>query len=284
MLFHLLGMAEVMIAYEPADSYLHRIHPLTKLALMLFVIIAGMYISGPTFPWGLNMGLFILLVIIALTGKIPLGKELRDRGGYIFAIVSILFVGNLIFSRGVEVLNNPNVRVYFKIEPIIYATSAGLNFAISKTLLILSSIVVVIILLKSTRLADLSHALIKIGVPYSIATIITTSFRCVPMVIDGLLIVYNAERARGLELDKGTRRERIRQWQLLMTPLLIVLLKWVDQMTIVFQSRGLDFSARSRTRLREVPFRAFDGVVISVLLVSLISFIVANQLGYIDVN
>lgn len=284
MLFNLLGMAESLVTYEPGSSYLHRLHPLSKLALMGFVIVGGMYISGPTFPWWLNFALFALLVIIAVTGRMPLKKEMQLRGGYIFAIVSILFIGNLIFSRGVEVLNKPNVKVYFTIPPFIYATSAGLNFAISKTLLILSSIVVVIILLKSTRLSDLSHALTQIGVPYSVATILATSFRCIPMVIDGLLIVYNAERARGLELDKGSRRERIRQWQLLMTPLLIVLLKWVDQMTIVFQSRGLDFSKRARTRLREVPFRPVDALIILALVVFLGGFIAANQLGFIHAN
>jgi len=277
-------MAESLIAYEPVDSYLHRIHPISKITLLAFVIVGGMYMSGPTWPWWLNFSILILLLAISIAGKIPLGKEVKARGGYVGAIIVILFFGNLIFSRGVEVLDNPNVQVYLVIEPFIYASSAGLNFAISKTLLIISSIIVVIILLKSTRLADLSYALTKIGMPYSIATILATSFRCVPMVIDGLYIVYNAERARGLELDKGGTRDRIRQFRQLITPLMIVLLKWVDQMTIVFQSRGLDFSTRYRTRLRELPFHAIDWLITGVLLVGLIGFLAAHQFGYIDLR
>jgi energy-coupling factor transport system permease protein len=286
MFFKLLAMAESLITYEPVDSYLHRLHPLTKMTLLIFVIVGGMYVSGPNYPWILNFVILILLITVAVTGKIPLGKELRERGAYILVIVTILFFGNLIFARGGEesYATNPNVKIYFEIPPFIYATSVGLNYAISKTILILSSIIVIIILMKSTRLADLTHALNKVGVPYSVATITATSLRCVPMVVDGLLIVYNAERARGMELDKGGARARIKQWQQLITPLMMVLMKWVDQMTVVFQSRGLDFSSKKRTRLRTLPFRTSDLLITTTLIIVLVGFITANLLGLLVFN
>ena len=101
------------------------------------------------------------------------------------------------------------------------------------------------------------------------------------MVVDGLLITYNAHRARGMELERGGFRQRIRQWQMLITPLVMVLLKWIDQMTIVFQSRGLDFSTRHRTRLREQPFRWVDSLMSAILTVTLLGFVVAHRLGYV---
>jgi energy-coupling factor transport system permease protein len=281
MLFHILSMAETLMNYEPSDRFLHRLNPITKMAIFVLVVIGGMYISGPGYPWWLSFTIFVALVLLGLTGGIPLGKELRLRGAYILAIVIVVFLGNLLFARGGERTNldNVNPEMLLQIPPFIYITSISFNFALAKTLFILNSVLIVIIILKSTRLSDLSHSLQTIGVPYPVAMLSATSLRCVPMVTDGLLIVYNAQRARGFEMDKGSIRERIRQWRALLTPLMLILLKWVDMMSIVFQSRGLDFASRHRTRLRQIPFHAIDALITTAVLGGLVAFIVLHQLG-----
>ncbi len=282
MIMQLLTLAESLMNYEPNDKFLHKLNPLTKMSFLVLVVVGGMYVSGPDFPWWLIGGMFVLLVLLSALGGIPLRKELQLRGVYVLVIVSILFFGNLIFSRGGEettFYNLEDVTVYLSIPPFIYISSVSLNFAISKTLFILCSILVVILLLKSTRLSDLSHSMQSIGTPYPIAMLTTTALRCVPMVTDGLVTVYNALRARGQEMDKGSIKERIKQWGSLLTPLMLVLLKWVDLMSIVFQSRGLDFAARPRTRLRVVPFRVVDGVISFIVLGGMVAFIVLHATG-----
>lgn len=281
MIFHLLHLAESLLTYEPSDRFLHRLNPLTKMALFVVVIAGGMIISGPSYPWLLNLGVTVVLVAMSATGGIPLRKELRLRGVYVLAIVLIILIGNLVFSRGGEggAYNATTPEVYLEVPPFIYISSVSLNFALGKTLYILNSILVVIMLLKSTRLSDLAHSMHTIGVPYPVAMITSTSLRCVPMVSNGLLIVYNARRARGFEMDKGGVRQRIRQWGSLMAPLVLVLLKWIDQMSIVFQSRGLDFGRRRRTRLRVLPFRPVDVLFTTVLLGGLAVFIYLVSTG-----
>ncbi len=281
MILQILNMAESLMNYEPNDRFLHRLNPLTKMSIFFVVVIGGMYISGPNFPWTLSLGMCIALVLLCVAGGIPLRKELRLRGAYILAITMVLFVGNLVFARGGEEVSATGAgpTVYLSIPPFIYVSSVSLNFALAKTLFILSSILVVIMILKSTRLSDLSYSITRVGVPYPVAMLTTTSLRCVPMVTNGLLIVYNAQRARGFEMDKGSLRERIRQWRALLTPLMLMLLKWVDLMSIVFQSRGLDFSTRKRSRLRITPFGAADVVITFIALGGLVAFIVLHQLG-----
>lgn len=285
MIFQILTMAESLMDYQPSDRFLHRLNPLTKLAIVVAVIIGGMYVSGPNFPWLLNFGIFVALILLSITGGIPLRRELELRGAYVIAIVLVVFLGNLIFARGGEgaAFNQVNPTVYVSIPPFIYISSVSLNFALSKTFFILNSILVIILILKSTRLSDLTHSMQTIGVPYPVAMLTSTSLRCVPMVTDGLLIVYNAQRARGLEMDKGGIKERVRQWGLLLTPLMLVLLKWVDLMSIVFQSRGLDFSRRHRTRLRAIPFGPADWIITLAVIGGLLAFIVlvfTHQLNF----
>jgi len=277
-ILNVLGMAESLVSYEPSPRFLHRLNPITKMAMALVVIIGGMYASFPQFPWVINFGIFVVLSLLAMIGGVPLGKEMRLRGGYILAILMVLFLANLIFARGGEgVPYGIRPVTYFAIEPIIYVTSISVNYALAKTLFILDSIVMVIVFLKSTRLADLSYSMQRVGIPYSVATLIGMTLRCVPMVTGGLLTVYNAQRARGLEMDKGPLGLRLRRWGGLLTPLVLVLMKWVDVMSIVFQSRGLDFSKRRRTRLRLLPFGVADALVTIVSIGGLVAFIVWSR-------
>jgi energy-coupling factor transport system permease protein len=277
MIFHILHLADSLITYEPSDRWLHRLNPLTKCMMLVTVVVGGLVLSGPGYPWYFNFSILVSLVIVALTGGVPLRRELRIRGAYLVAIALVLLIGNLVFARGGETGQG---TVYFSLPPFIYVSSLSLNFALSKTLFLLNSILVVIALLKSTRLSDLTHSMQTIGVPYPVATLTSTSLRCIPMVTDGLLIVYNAQRARGMEMDKGGVRDRVRQWSKLLAPLMVVLMKWVDSMSLVFQSRGLDFSARrKRTRLRVLRFGATDAVLTVALLAAVVLLVYASRTG-----
>ena len=287
MIFHILHLADSLMNYEPSDKFMHVLNPITKLAIFLLVVIGGMYVSGPDFPWWLNGGIFVILILISVMGGVPLRRELQLRGTYIVAITLIILIGNLIFARGGESSTSYNLhhtQVYFSIPPFIYISSVSLNFALSKTFFILNSILVIIAILKTTRLADLTHSVQTLGVPYPVAMLTSTSLRCVPMVTDGLLIVYNAQRARGLEMDKGGMAARVKQWGALLSPLMIVLLKWTDLMALVFQSRGLDFGRKQRTRLRVLPFRAADWAITIVVIGGLAAFIVLYQFKFITFN
>lgn len=270
------------MSYEPSDRFLHRLNPITKVVLFIAIVLFGMFTSTPNYPWLLNFAVFIALLVISAIGGVPLLREVRLRGGYIFAIVAIVLIGNLIFGRGGEGGGAYSVKphVYFAIPPFIYVSSVSLNFALEKTFFILYSVLAVLLLLKTTRLADLTHAAQSMGVPYPLAVLGSTSMRCVPMVTDGLLIVYNAQRARGMEMDKGGVVARVKQWGALMGPLILLLLKWVDLMSLVFQSRGLDFTQRHRTRLRAIPLTALDSVIIAALVIGLGAFIGMTLSGH----
>lgn len=277
----ILRLAEALLAYEPRDKFLHRLNPITKLVFLIVVIVAGVYLSEPTVPWLCNLGIFAALTLAGIFGGVSLGSELRRRWPVVAVLVGILLFGNLIFSRGFEA---PNMVIYLRIRPFIDVTNLSLNYALAKSLFLLCSLAVVVLLLKSTRMADLTHSLQRVGVPYAIGQVVATSLRCIPMVVDGLLIVYNAQRARGFELESGSVKKRIGQWRTLLHPLFVVLLKWVDLMSLVFQARGLDFDfGKPRSRLREVPFRIVDAVVLIVGVGALVSAVYAVSGGLIHV-
>lgn len=73
----------------------------------------------------------------------------------------------------------------------------------------------------TTSADDLGLALEQIHVPYSISFTFTTAVRLVPtMAIDAQTVV-DAQRSRGLELDKGNLVKRVRNYIPILIPLII---------------------------------------------------------------
>jgi energy-coupling factor transporter transmembrane protein EcfT len=276
MIFALLEMAEELVSYEHADHWWHRLNPLSKLALFVGVLGFGIFAAAPATPWFYGVTLLATVWIAGELGGIPIYQETRKRKGFIIAIVVMYGIMNLFFGRG-----NVLGRELFYIPPWFRITDLSVQFAISKTSFLLSSLLVVIIVLKSTRLSDMTYALTRVRVPFALSMIAATSIRCIPMVTSGLRISYNAQRARGLELDRGGFRERVKQIRFLLMPLMVMLLKTVDQMTIIFQSRGLDFASRPRTHLRELPLTLKDWVLIAINIGGLAALSLLIGLGII---
>lgn len=275
-LFELLGIAESLVKYEPSKGYLHTMNPLSKLALVISVFGLGIFAAAPGVKWFWGLSLFLATCLICFTGGVHLYQEFKNRKTYIIAIVLIFGVMNLFFGRGTEV-----GKVFFHIPPWFTVTDLSIQFAVAKTLFLLTSIVVFTTLLKSTHLTDLTYSISKAGIPYAVAMITATSIRCVPMVTNTLKITYNAQRARGLDLDKGNVKQRIKHMGSLMSPLILILLKTIDLMAIVFHSRGLDLSNKRRTHIREMNFSVLDFVTIFVSLGILITVIILTATGVV---
>lgn len=277
MIFALLEMAEELVSYEHANRWLHQRNPLSKMAILIAVLGLGIFAAAPTTPWFYGVLLLIAVWLLGEFGGIRIYDELRKRKGFVIGIVVVFGVVNLFFGRGNEL-----GRELLFIPPWFRITDHSLHFAVAKTSFLLSSLITVILVLKSTILSDMTHSLTRVKVPYALAMITATSIRCIPMVTSGLKISYNAQRARGLELDRGGFRERVRQIGYLLTPLMLMLLKSVDLMAIIFQSRGLDFASRPRTHLRELKMDTQDWIVTVVSLGSLLVVGCLIMLGFIN--
>lgn len=267
-IFEILSIAESLVKYESGKGYLHTINPLSKLALVILVFGLGIFAAAPGVPWFWGLSLFCVISIICSTGGLHLYQEFKDRKMYIIAIVLIFGLINLFVPR------SGGGRVFFHIPPWFTITNLTIQFAVTKTLFLLTSMVVFTMLLKSTHVSDLTYSVSKIGMSYAIGLIVSTSIRAVPMVTNSLKIVYNAQRARGLDLDKGNLKQRIENIGSLMAPLILILLKTIDSMAVVFHSKGLDLSNRPRTHIRDLSLSLLDFVIMFVSLGGLITFII----------
>lgn len=280
-MIRVLQLAESLLTYQPGNGFLHRLNPLTKLLMLVAVIVAGVLLSSARVPLYCTLAIFAALLVLAIAGGVDLRDDFRQRWPYFTVIVLLIMLGNLVFPPPFTGLEQ---REWFALPPFIKVTDLSVNYGIAKSFFVLSSLLAVVLLLRTTRLGDLTYSLTKVGVPHAIAQLISTALRCIPMVADGLVIVYNAQRARGMEMDAGGARARIAGWRSLMSPLFVVFLKWVDLMAVVYQARGMDFSfGGARTRLRVVPFRVIDALALALGLGCLALLVALTQIGWIHV-
>ena len=104
----------------------------------------------------------------------------------------------------------------------------------------------------------LSNALLKMGVPYPFAFVLSTSMQFVPVLVRRLGNIRDAQRARGIPIEGGL--SLLLHLPALAGPLLIQAFKFADELAEAMEARGFGIPGR---RFRHEPrFRWMDWIVV----------------------
>jgi len=90
----------------------------------------------------------------------------------------------------------------------------------------------------TTSADDLGLALEQIHVPYSISFTFTTAVRLVPTMAVDAQTVVDAQRSRGLELDKGNFMKRVKNYIPILIPLIISAIRRSVELAEALESRA----------------------------------------------
>ena len=191
--------------------------------------------------------IFVLLVVILTQIPVVLmaktvGRWLQSmRGGLLYA--GFIFIANLIFGT-----------------PLIQSIAFGIRF--------LGVVSAFSLFFMTTSADDLGLALEKIHAPYTIAFTFTTAVRLVPtMAIDAQTVV-DAQRSRGLELDKGNFMKRIRNYVPILIPLIISAIRRSVELAEALEARGFG-ATEKRTSIATLKMRSADFAVIALTVIGL---------------
>ena len=89
---------------------------------------------------------------------------------------------------------------------------------------------------QTTAPEDLANSLVKMGLPYAFAFILTTGMQFVPVIRRRLAEVRDAQRARGIRLERDLAS--LPNYPALLVPLLISSFQLADQLAEAMESRG----------------------------------------------
>ena len=214
--------------------------------------------------------------------KLPTPIHMMDPRAKFIMTIGIFSVA-LLFSNIYALM-----AIFFAQFPIVYAAKtwkkwaasmrAGLllavlifvmNFVFGSTLVFSAAMTLRFVSLMSafsiffmtTSPDDLGLALEQVHVPYTLSFTFTTAVRLVPTMALDAQTVIDAQRSRGLELDKGNFMKRVRNYIPILIPLIISAIRRSVELAEALESRAFG-ATENRTSIVTLKMKAADYSVI----------------------
>ncbi len=118
---------------------------------------------------------------------------------------------------------------------------------------------------RTTLPEDLAGALVRMGVPYAFAFILTTAMEFIPVIQRKVAGIIDAQRSRGIPLEPGWRAFRYYPARLI--PIMVAGFSLADELAMAMESRG--FGRRGRSSYRDYRFGPGDWLALMACAVSL---------------
>ncbi len=216
--------------FTRVDSPIHNLDPRAKFILTLGFFAAALMFTN------------ILALLVIFLVQIPLVLLARTISRWLRSMRGGLFLGFFILLMNV-IFGTPLVT------SLAFTTRF---FAIMSTFSFF---------FMTTSADDLGLALEQIHVPYSISFTFTTAVRLVPTMAVDAQTVVDAQRSRGLELDKGNFVKRIRNYIPILIPLIISAIRRSVELAEALEARAFG-ATEKRTATVSLKMHLADYIVI----------------------
>ena len=235
--------------YYAGSSVLHRLNPLSKFLLSLFLFIFMMLTTDPWTP--LAFIVFNVALLLWL-GRIPL----RRLASVIWPMVLIAAAFLLIYPLLVRQSLVQDTPLLLEIGAI-RIFQGGLEYAATTALRVLALLTIALPFSLTTDSADFIRALVQQWrLPYRIGYGTLAAFRFVPMLQTELSVIAAAQRVRGVNGAQGWRGayERLRRYAV---PLLATAIRQAERTALAMDGRAFG-AFPQRTYYRRMRFSAAD--------------------------
>lgn len=248
--------------YIPADTFVHRLDPRTKIISTLVLLFAVSFTRSLT-----ACTIFLLAILLAARlSQIPLDFVLRPfiRGLpflLVFLSMSVLFMG----------WQEPSGVVLFEWRWIRITSNALLLAALS-ILRLVSILILVSLPTLTTKITELTHGVESLLQPFrrfglpaqDIALVATIALRFVPILTEELERVIKAQASRGGAIGNLSWRQPVqvaRAMLPLIVPLFVNAFRRAEEMAVAMEARCYVRGAE-RTRMFKLNGTWLDGVVV----------------------
>lgn len=242
-----------MVAHESLD-------PRSKLALTVAVVITAVAADS----WAPLVGLFGFVLAIVVVGRgYGLASWVHSLRPILY-ILPLLLVLNTLFYVGGEPIWTITVRGH-----PVGVTTGGVATAVLIAIRLVVIAGAAAWFAGTTEAETFEAALGSVGVPWSVAFLLSLSIRLVPTMRRRFTVIEEAQRSRGLELSGGpieTARDRIPMF----VPFLSAIIRYGYELSDALTARGYD-RIESRTSYVEIRHDRADYVVY-VLAVVILAF------------
>lgn len=233
--------------FSRKDTIIHALDPRVKLLVSAGVAIIGIITLDPVEIAFLTL---IQIAILALSKSIKLW--LRSLKALVFFIL-LIAVSQYLTTQSLE------QSIIFSARFILITSATSWFFY-------------------TTSPEDLGRALEQIGVPSDFSLAFTLSMRFIPVIANEFQDVYDAQRVRGLNLEKGNLIERTKAFLPILIPLFVEVIRRTYEISDALELRGYGFKEK-RSHWKELKLKTKDYMFLTFFLLTVVA-IVLHRLRY----
>lgn len=250
----------IYFGYLPKDSIIHRLNPLVKFFWLCVVGLLSFVLSQPH-----QLGVLLVLIVLAAFASKVFGPWLRFMRIALLPALVILIVNILMAPYHGERMMFAS---YAGSNELLFHYDLGIasftvtTYSLQKGLFLglrwLNLVAPAGVFIYTTRPEDFSASLYSLRVPYTISFSIAMAFRLLPLLIQDMQMVLNAQRSRGLDWDRGILR-RFRAAPVIAFPIIACSIRRALDMAAAMEARAYG-AAHTRTLSHPLIFTAKDGL------------------------
>ena len=230
------------LKFRKVYSPIHNLDPRVK-----FVYVCSIFVAAILFSQILPlMVLFLVQIPFVLLARVQRAWVRSMRGAAFLA--TVIFLTNFIVSF--------LTHGYVITEPIIEnAAALTLRFIV-----LVESFSVFFL---TTSPDHLGLALEQTHVPYELVFAFTTAVRFVPVIAEEAQTIMDAQKARGLELERGSFLKRIRNYVPILIPLIVSAIRRSLELAEAMESRAWG-ATKNRTNLYVLKMHKGDFALLAI--------------------
>lgn len=214
------------LEYFAADSVIHRINTRNKM-IGAFAVMLLALLSANIYYLAAILGLVLVIAVIAgIMGRIA-GSL---KGLALFSIVLILL----------QVLFSQEGQVWFYLLPggYIPVRIDAVILGMAMSLRMMAIVVSFSIFLVTTRFQDIFRTLTDLKLPCDYVFMFMTALRFIPVFLEEISQVRDAQASRGCMLDGKNIFIKIKSYGIVAVPLVIISLQKAERIAIAMETRG----------------------------------------------
>ena len=247
------------LEYVPGTSLLHRMNPMAKLLGAIIFAVACFCTSNLVF---LVCMLAVALILAASCGMLKQVSGLM-KAVLVFSIILAI----------IQVLATPRGDVLVEL-PWGYIGTGSLIAAITTIIRLEAAAIPLFLVFYVTKITDLTNAAVKVlHVPYKYAFTFSSTVHFIPVFLNDMNGIMEAQTARGVEFDAGGFAKKIRLIVPLCVPLLVQSVRKTNSAAIAAEVRGFNLRGRNNG-FKQYPMAASDiatlVIIVALLLVAII--------------
>ena len=251
-------------AYVPPDAFVRRMHPLTKIAIVVILNLVTLWAPD---PYSTAVFLAICLALVLLSRS-----PLSAIKGFLLTLLGLM---QLLTAAYVLLSVKPGSVTYLERRLVLFSSSGGelvwhiliSDRTIADALALDMRLVVLILAMAffmvTTNDRDIVYGLRKLRLPLAVSLIVALIFRAISISVDDFYAVREAMRAKGADVGSGPIWQRVRDYVYLMVPLFVLVVRRSEEVALAIEARGIPIRRPGRTVCHSLPFHREDWLLLA---------------------